>query len=102
MGERTRPRPLPESEIRRKLASLPSWSIEGRCIARDFRFPGFAGAVRFVNEVARQAERMGHHPDVLLSYRSVTVRITSHDAGGITDRDLGLAEAIDASLKQEQ
>ena len=100
MGERSRPRPLPEAVIREKLEALPSWTREGRCLARDIVFPGFTDAVRFIGIVADHAERIDHHPDILLSYRRMTIRLSSHDAGGVTDRDFRLAGLIEESLRR--
>ncbi len=102
MGERSRPRPLPEGEIRGKLEALPFWKREGRCLARDIAFPGFTDAVRFIGVIADHAERIDHHPDILLSYRRMTLRLTSHDAGGITERDFRLAGLIEESLQRGQ
>ena len=62
---------------------------------RELRFGSYKEGIDFVNRVAEQAEKMDHHPDLLVSWKRVTVRLTSHDAGGITPRDFALAERID-------
>jgi len=60
-------------------------------LEREFRFDGFPTAIAFVNRVAELAERENHHPDIRISYRTVTLRWSTHSAGGITDRDRELA-----------
>jgi 4a-hydroxytetrahydrobiopterin dehydratase len=60
-------------------------------LEREFRFGGFPAAIAFVNRVAELAERENHHPDIRISYRNVTLRWSTHSAGGITDRDRELA-----------
>jgi 4a-hydroxytetrahydrobiopterin dehydratase len=78
------------------LARLPGWARVGRAIARTYRFDDFRGSLAFVNRVAQLAERQQHHPDVDIRYNQVTLSIWTHDAGGLTERDFGLAAAIDA------
>lgn len=85
---------LPDGEVDARLRALPGWTREGRRIRRTFTFDGFKEAITFVNRVAELAERQDHHPDILVEYRKVTLTLTSHDAGGLTARDLRLAEAI--------
>jgi 4a-hydroxytetrahydrobiopterin dehydratase len=64
-------------------------------LERTFELPSFAEAIAFVNRLAELAERENHHPDIAISYRKVTVRWTTHSAGGITDRDRALATETD-------
>ena len=82
------------------LAALPGWTLEadGRAIARKFRFSTFRAAFGFMTEVAIEAEKQDHHPEWSNVYRDVTIRLTTHDAGGLTARDTRLAAAIDALL----
>lgn len=79
------------------LARLPGWrQVEGRdAIARTFTFADFSEAFGFMARVALVAERMDHHPEWANIYKTVTVVLTSHDAGGVTERDIRLAEAMD-------
>jgi 4a-hydroxytetrahydrobiopterin dehydratase len=90
---------LSDAEIVQQLADLPGWELgrrDGRpLIRRTYRFRGFMPGVTFVNRIAPIAEAEGHHPDVLLSYGSVTVELTTHVAGGVTENDLILAAKID-------
>jgi 4a-hydroxytetrahydrobiopterin dehydratase len=71
------------------------WSETGGALERTFELPSFAEAVAFVNRVAELAEQEGHHPDIEISYKKVTLRWTTHSAGGITDRDYDLARRSD-------
>lgn len=87
--------PLPESEIVRRLAQLPGWERHGREIRRTFTFGDFKGALAFVNRVAALAEGMDHHPDIDIRYSRVTLGLTTHDAGGLTERDFELAARIE-------
>jgi 4a-hydroxytetrahydrobiopterin dehydratase len=86
---------LDDGAISSALAGL-DWHREGDSIVAERRFPDFAAAVAFVNVVAGLAEAADHHPDILLRYRSVTLTLTTHDAGGLTGRDVDLARAVDA------
>jgi 4a-hydroxytetrahydrobiopterin dehydratase len=71
------------------------WSERDGALERVVELPSFADAIAFVNRVAELAERENHHPDLTVSYRRVTVRWTTHSAGGITDRDRSLAAETD-------
>lgn len=87
---------MTQAEILDRLTRLPGWRVEGTFLEREYRFDSYASALSFVNQVAALAEDRDHHPDLLLSWKRVVARLTSHDAGGITQRDFGLAAAIDA------
>ena len=71
------------------------WSERDGALERSLSFPSFPAAIAFVNRLADLAERENHHPDIAISYRTVTVRWTTHAAGGITDRDRALAAETD-------
>lgn len=90
---------LPPAEVDRLLAQLSGWSVEeadGRQrLRKQFRFKGFTPAVEFVNRIAPIAESEGHHPDLMVSYGSVTVLLWTHAAGGLTENDFILAAKID-------
>lgn len=88
-------------ESRARLAeSLPLWRmVEGRdAIERQFRFRNFTEAWAFMNRVAVLAEDRDHHPEWSNTYNKVSIVLTTHDAGGLTERDTDLARAIDASV----
>lgn len=73
--------------------SVPDgWQERDEALEREFEFPSFPEAIAFVNRVAELAEAENHHPDIAVSYRRVTLRWTTHSAGGITDRDRDMAE----------
>lgn len=86
--------PLSDSDIRNALASLPSWNLSGNAMQRVFEFSDFVHAMEFVNQVAAQAEEANHHPDITIHYSRVTLSLTSHDAGGLTKRDVAMARKI--------
>jgi len=75
---------------------LNDWQEVDGALQREFELPSFAEAIGFVNRVAELAEQEDHHPDMTISYRKVTLRWTTHSAGGITDRDRELAARTDA------
>jgi 4a-hydroxytetrahydrobiopterin dehydratase len=86
---------LPDSEIESRLAGLEGWSRDGDLITKTFKNDDFVGSVRFVDALVEPAEDMGHHPDLSLSWDEVTVSITNHAAGGLTENDFELAKRID-------
>jgi 4a-hydroxytetrahydrobiopterin dehydratase len=86
--------PLSDSEIARRLARVPGWDRQGPTIRRTFSFPDFGAAMAFVNRVADLAEARDHHPDMDIRYSKVTLTLTTHDAGGLTERDFDLAARV--------
>jgi len=86
---------LSAQEIETRLAAAPSWRLEGNEIVRTFTFAGFEGSIRFVNQVAAQAEKADHHPDILVQYNKVTLRLSTHDANGLSERDFAFAQVAD-------
>ncbi|GGF00067.1 4a-hydroxytetrahydrobiopterin dehydratase [Stappia taiwanensis] len=88
---------LTKDQRREALNDLPGWSLdpEGDAIEKTFRFAGFIEAFGFMTRVALVAEKMNHHPDWSNVYRTVSVRLTTHDAGGLTELDIKLARAMD-------
>jgi 4a-hydroxytetrahydrobiopterin dehydratase len=93
---------LGEAELKEFLAGHPAWQVEGKELVRTYQFPSFRQAIAFVNRVADAAEREGHHPDIDIRYRRVTLRLTTHDAGGLTFRDPKLAALADEAAAQYQ
>ncbi len=76
------------------------WKIENKKLVRDFEFADFQEALVFVNKIAKIAEELKHHPDILIhSYNKIRVMIYTHDEDKITDKDYGLAEEIDVLNK---
>ena len=74
------------------MAAPDGWEERDDALVREFELPSFAEAIAFVDRLAEIADAENHHPDIDIRYRKVTVRWTTHDAGGITDRDRELAE----------
>jgi len=94
----TEPTRLSESEIEAGLTNLNGWELRDGRLRKQFTFRTFLRAIVFVNSVAYLAESAGHHPDITINYNRVTLRIITHSAGGLTDRDFSLASEIDAKL----
>jgi 4a-hydroxytetrahydrobiopterin dehydratase len=86
---------LSDSDIAKNLASLTDWKLKGNVIEKLYRFDSFGAAIGFVNRVAGLAEEVDHHPDILVQYDRVTLTLSSHDSGGLTERDFRLAGRID-------
>ncbi|RMH21264.1 MAG: 4a-hydroxytetrahydrobiopterin dehydratase [Acidobacteria bacterium] len=86
---------LDEDEVERRLAELDGWRLAGGKLRRDFRFADFSQAFAFMTRVALLAEKLDHHPEWTNVYNRLSIRLTTHDAGGISDRDFELARRID-------
>jgi 4a-hydroxytetrahydrobiopterin dehydratase len=87
---------LSETEIKSRLESLPGWALAGEAIAKEFGRGDFVGSVKFVSALLEPAEAMNHHPDLTISWDTVTVTISTHSEGGLTAADFELAGKIDA------
>jgi len=87
---------LSAEEIRHSLRSVPTWVKRGQVIRHTYEFADFIPAMKFVNAVARAAERAQHHPDIDIRWNRVTLALTTHDAGGLTTKDFALAAQADA------
>jgi len=89
------PQPLSDDAIAAGLATVPGWVREADELVRSFERGDFNGSIAFVNAIAAAANAADHHPDLRISWGDVMVRLTSHDAGGLTERDFALARTID-------
>lgn len=78
----------------KKMDSIPGWSTSTEALTRSFTFKTFSEAFAFLTRVAMHAEKVDHHPEFTCVWTRVDFRLTSHDAGGVTERDYRLAEAI--------
>ncbi len=87
---------LAPEAIETALAASPGWARSGAEISRTFTLPTFTAALTFAAAVGHLAERAGHHPDILIQYRKVTLRLSTHDVGGLTEQDFALAREINA------
>jgi 4a-hydroxytetrahydrobiopterin dehydratase len=83
-------------EIKAALDTVPDWKQTDGAIARTYQFKDFPGAIKFVNAAADLAERAWHHPDMDIRWNKVTLTLTTHDAGGLTEKDFDLARKFDA------
>ena len=88
-------KPLEDNELTAALSDLPDWTREGDAIVREFEFDDFVQAFGFMSSVALLAERANHHPEWNNVYSRVRILLTTHDAGGLTRKDLELAGEID-------
>jgi 4a-hydroxytetrahydrobiopterin dehydratase len=86
---------LGEEEIEAALESLDGWTRDAEAITKPFERGDFMGSVGLVDAIAPVAEEMGHHPDLAISWDTVTVTITTHSEGGLTRADFELARRID-------
>jgi len=87
---------LDDRALAEALRGLPGWTRADRAITKSWRFGGFKEAMFFVNGVAALAERAGHHPDIDVRYSQVALTLWTHDAGGVTDKDVALARSVDS------
>lgn len=87
---------LSDAEVEEKLSGLPGWERKGAAIEKSFKGEDFVASVRFVESLVEPAEAMNHHPDVAISWDTVTVTISTHSEGGLTAADYELAAKIDA------
>ena len=87
---------LTVAEIQTALVSVPEWKLSGELMVRTYLFKDFPAAIKFVNAAAGQAEQVWHHPDIDIRWNKVTLALTTHDAGGLTEKDFDLARKFDA------
>ncbi len=86
---------LSRTEVARRMTALNGWSLEGDAIRKQYTFASFADAVAFVNRLAPEADRADHHPDILVSYKHVTLTYSTHSEGGLTEKDFAGAATAD-------
>ncbi len=87
---------LSDEQIEARLTGLHGWERAGDALRKQFRFEDFVGSVGFVNRLTPVAEEMNHHPDLEISWDTVTVTVTTHSENGLTENDFELASKIDA------
>jgi 4a-hydroxytetrahydrobiopterin dehydratase len=93
---------LSQTEIQGKLRGVPGWElVKGRTIQKKFTFDNFKEALSFVNKVGELAEQSDHHPDLTINYNKVTLSLSTHSAGGLTEKDFDLARHIEKIGKAE-
>jgi 4a-hydroxytetrahydrobiopterin dehydratase len=86
---------MTRDQIRAKLQAMPEWYPFGKAIGKEFPFKSFLLAIEFVNRVAATADRGGHHPKIIINYNVVTVLLSTHSEGGVTQKDFDLAHELD-------
>lgn len=91
---------LDDEEVERALGALPGWSRDGDSIVAQLKAPDFLTGIRLVDEVAEAAERMDHHPDIDIRWRTTTYRLSTHSEGGLTQRDIELAHRISQAAQR--
>ena len=89
------PSPLPDITIQRELGSLPGWSRRGAVLTKAYTLASFAAAIEMVRRVADAAEEADHHPDIDIRASKLQFTLSTHDAGGITQKDIELARTIE-------
>jgi 4a-hydroxytetrahydrobiopterin dehydratase len=89
---------LDEEEIEQRLDELGDWERDGDAIEKNFEFDDFATAIKFVQDVAKMADRWDHHPDIDIRYNKVRLAITTHSEGGLTPRDFDMAGEIEQTI----
>jgi 4a-hydroxytetrahydrobiopterin dehydratase len=87
---------MSDDEVKERVSKLGGWEREGDALERQFEFANFVASVEFVNRVVPVAEEMNHHPDLSISWNKVTVSLSTHSEGGITENDFELATKIDS------
>jgi 4a-hydroxytetrahydrobiopterin dehydratase len=91
---------LSAAALEEGLKEIPTWLRKGEVLEKTFDFPDFGIAIAFVTKVAWAAEKVDHHPDIDIRWNKVRISLTTHDAGGLTDLDLGLAAKCDTLAGQ--
>ena len=86
---------LGEKDLARELETLPGWTVVDGMIRKTFAHATFPEAIVFVNAVAQLAEVANHHPDIDIRYSNITLSLVTHDAGGITGKDVALARQVE-------
>jgi 4a-hydroxytetrahydrobiopterin dehydratase len=86
---------LTTEAVQAALKKLPGWNLKDETIGKQYTWPSFPDAIKFVNQVADLAEQADHHPDILINYRRVTLTLSTHSEGGITQKDFDLAAQIE-------
>ncbi|HEX7078056.1 MAG TPA: 4a-hydroxytetrahydrobiopterin dehydratase [Candidatus Eisenbacteria bacterium] len=93
---------LTDAELTKALAALPGWERKNGMLVKTYAHATFPEAIVFVNAVAHLAELLNHHPDVDIRYSNITLSLTTHDSGGITAKDVTLAQQVESIRKRAQ
>lgn len=97
----SKPTPLSESSLTAALANLEGWSLRAGKLHRDYVFSDFVAAFGFMTSAALVAQALDHHPEWFNVYNRVTIDLTTHDAGGVSERDVELAHALEDLARRQ-
>jgi len=86
---------LTTQQVSLHLKAIPDWAERAQTICRTFKFEGFLMSIAFVRRIAKRAQKTNHHPDINIRFDQVTLTLTTHDEGGITEKDFSLARQCD-------
>ena len=86
---------LTHDETSEQMKDVPDWTHQAKTIVRTYKFDGFPKSIAFVDQIAKCAQKLNHHPDIDIRFDQVTLVLTTHDAGGLTETDFTLAEQCD-------
>lgn len=86
---------LSATEINQRVEKMEGWSYRGDMLHKKYTFPSFLPGIQFVNQIAAAAENAGHHPDMRINYNVVSIDLSTHSEGGVTNKDFDLANKID-------
>jgi 4a-hydroxytetrahydrobiopterin dehydratase len=89
---------LTPDEIAAKIKTLAGWQYKDNAISKKFQFKNFMDGIHFIGRVAEMAEKADHHPDMLVNYTRVTFTCSTHDQGGVTEKDFALATEIEQAF----
>lgn len=90
---------LPKERIIRTLKTLPGWAFENNEIHKELEFDSYMKGIEFINQLAVIAEKQQHHPDLTVGWCKVGISFSTHDAGGVTEKDITMAKAVESLLK---
>ena len=91
---------LTDAEIQAALRDLPGWALEKGMLQKSYKHATFPEAIVFVSAVAQLAELANHHPDIDIRYSTITLRLSTHDSGGITSKDVALAKEVEGARRK--
>lgn len=91
---------LDQEQITERLKTLPGWEQKDNAITKRYKFKEFMDGIHFINQIAEVAERMDHHPDIAINYTRITFTLSTHDQGGITEKDFKLAHEIEVAFQK--
>ena len=90
---------LTPAQVSERLKTLQGWELKDNAISKRFKFKEFMDGIHFIGKIAEKAEAMDHHPDILINYTRITFTCSTHDEGGITEKDFKLADEIEKAFE---